>query len=156
MLITFLENFLEDGLMEVAVKNPQIIKKVEFQAIRIFETESLEELRTELRRNWAQDALRPDGPRTWYRTFQDMGAPILEQKIVQSLEHMWDTRNLIVHGRCIADAAYVKKYANRGAKVGVEVKVNMHSLAKWLVPLKKFVEWVDTFVLNYGKQKTPP
>jgi hypothetical protein len=155
MLITFLENFLEDGLMEVAVKNPQIIKKVEFQAIKIFETESLEELRTELRRSWAHDALRPDGPGTWYRTFRDMGAPSLEEKVVQSLQHMWDTRNLIVHG-VIADVAYAKKYSNRGAKVGVEVKVNLHSFAEWLIPLKQFVEWVDTFVFNYGKRKTPP
>ena len=62
------------------------------------------------------------------------------------MQHLWDTRNLIVHARCIADAAYAKKYANRGAKVDVEVRVNLHSLEEWLEAVKEFVKWVDAFI----------
>jgi hypothetical protein len=69
----------------------------------------MDELRAAMTRLWAHDALRPDGPRTWVRQLKDMGAkkPI-DQGVVSEVEHMWDTRNLIVHSRCVADATYAK------------------------------------------------
>src|ERR1700730_10501824 len=37
MLVSFLETFLEDGLVEIAQRNPRVVKAVEVQTSRIFE-----------------------------------------------------------------------------------------------------------------------
>jgi hypothetical protein len=109
-------------------------------------------LRAEIRRNWAHDALRPGGPEKWRREVRDLGARPLDQKIVYAVQHMWDTRNLIVHARCIADAAYAKKYAHLGAKKDQTVNVNLHTFGSWLDPVKAFVEWADVVFLNYSEK----
>lgn len=143
MLVSFLEAFMEDGLIEVAARNPKMIKSREVQGSLVFETESLDALRGYIRRQWAHDAIRPDGPKTWCRVLRDFGAPPINQATVSSLQHLWDTRNLIVHSRSIADAAYAKKYERLGVVNGSQVKVNIATFGAWLNPVKEFVEWAD-------------
>jgi hypothetical protein len=150
MLISFLEGYLEDGLVELARKNPGIVKAVVVNTSRIFEVDELEDLRNEVRRQWAQDALRPNGPEAWRKTLRQLGAPTLGNEIIYAIQHLWDTRNLIVHSRCIASAGYAKKYAHLGAKKGEEVKVNIATFGNWLKPTKAFVEWAEAFFLKYG------
>jgi hypothetical protein len=149
MLISFLEGFMEDILVEIALKNPKIVKGDEVPVRAIVTANSLEELKRDVRRNWAHDALRPNGPEKWRRTLSDLGAPTIDQKAIAETQYLWDTRNLIVHSRCIADKTYAIKYANRGAKFGVEVNVNMHFLKTTLPYLRVLVEWADTFLTKY-------
>jgi hypothetical protein len=153
MLVSFMEIYLEDGLIEVAKKNPALVKVDRVGTDLIFEFDTMDELKAEIRRKWAHDALRPDRPKKWYRTVRDLGARPLDDKIVRAVQHMWDTRNLIVHARCIADASYVKKYAHYGAKRGQTVAINLSTFASWLEPVKGFVEWADVVFLNYGNRR---
>jgi hypothetical protein len=150
MLVSFMETYLEDGLIEVAQRNPVLVKADNIETNRVFDVDSIDELRAEIRRNWAHDALRPDGPKKWYRVVRNLGASPLDEKVVYAVQHMWDTRNLIVHARCIADAAYAKKYAHLGAKKDQTVNVNLHTFGSWLDPVKAFVEWADVVFLNYS------
>jgi hypothetical protein len=149
MLISFLEAFLEDVLAEIASRNPKVIKSEGMPVQTIIAAKSLEELKSEIRSNWAHDALRPNGPNRWYRTLRDMGAKKIDQQVITEVQHLWDTRNLIVHARGIADKSYSKKYASRGAKFGVEYNVNMASLKGWLPHVGALVEWADEFLMKY-------
>jgi hypothetical protein len=94
MLVSFMETYLEDGLIEVGKKNPSLINGDPVGTNIIFEVNSIDELRAEIRRHWAHDALRPDGPKKWYRTVKDLGACPLNEKVLHAVQHMWDTRNL--------------------------------------------------------------
>jgi hypothetical protein len=108
-----------------------------------------------IRRQWAHDTIRPDGPRTWYKVLRGFGAPELNQAALSSLQNLWDTRNLIVHSRSIADAAYAKKYAHLGEVSGSKVKVNLATFGAWLGPMKEFVDWADRqFQVAGGKANT--
>ena len=62
MLVSYLEGYLEDVLVGIAFKNSRVIKKVDVQTARLFEVDFIEELKAELRRNWAHDELRPKWP----------------------------------------------------------------------------------------------
>jgi hypothetical protein len=152
MLVSFMEIYLEDGLVEVGKKNPILVKGNPVGTNMIFEANSIDELKADIRRNWAHNELRPDGPKRWYRAVSDLGARPLDEKVVNALQHMWDTRNLIVHARCIADAAYAKKYAHLGAKRDQTVKVNLHTFGSWLGPVRAFLEWADVVFVNYGEK----
>jgi hypothetical protein len=156
MLVSFLETYMEDVLMGIALKNPQVVKITNMNWARVFEVDSIDELRSELRRNWAHDALRPGGPVTWRQTLSNLGAPKFDQKIIETLRHLWDTRNLIVHSRCIADAAYAKGYAHWGARTGVKVVVNLKVHCAWSAAVKDLVQWTDAFFLAYGGTAKKP
>jgi hypothetical protein len=149
MLVSYLEGYLEDVLAGIALKHSGVIKKVDLQTARLFQVDSIQELRAEVARSWAHDALRPNGPSTWRRTLRDaLGAPKIDDVTIDTIQHLWDTRNLIVHARCVADVPYAKKYSKRGAQAGVAVQVDLKSLQVWLEAMAKFVNWIDAFYLN--------
>jgi hypothetical protein len=110
MLVSFLEAYLEDGLVEIASKNPKVIKTPEIEPNRLMEVESIDQLRIEIRLNWAQGSLRPGGPVKWRKQLRALGAPELKQTTLNKMQHLWDTRNLIIHSRSIASNAYAKTY----------------------------------------------
>jgi hypothetical protein len=150
MLVTYFESYLEDILIEIAKRNPLLIKNVDLDVRNVFEAGSIDELRDDVRRQWAHNALRPDGPKQWYRALKDRGAPEFDEAAMRELQHMWDTRNLIVHGKCLVDAVYARKYADKGAKRGERVKVTSHLIKQWFEPAVKFIKWADAFCLSYG------
>ena len=154
MLVTFLEGYLEDVLIEMARKNPQLVKEVAIDTQSVFQIASIEELRDEVRRQWAHNELRPDGPRRWYRAIKDKGAKPLDQSIIHEMQHLWDTRNLIVHGKGIIDAPYATKYSDRrGVQRGQQVGAGSAAVKVWLERISKFVDWADEFCLSYCKDK---
>ena len=147
MLVTFIETYLEDGFIRLAVLNPKLIKDaLPIDHNIILEVESIDELREEMRQQWAHQKVE-GGPRKFVRRLKDMGARGYDEKEIFRVEHLWDTRNLIVHSRGIVDGAYAKKYKH--LQKGVHVKVNSSQLQWWFPALKGFVECTDTFFLNY-------
>jgi hypothetical protein len=147
MLVTFTESYLEDGLIRLAVLNPHLMKDaLPIDHNRILEVESIDELREEVRQQWAHQKVE-GGPRKFVRRLKDMGARGYDEKEIFRVEHLWDTRNLIVHSRGIVDVAYAKKYKH--LQKGVHVKVNLAQLHWWLPAFKGFIECTDQFFLNY-------
>jgi hypothetical protein len=147
MLVTFIETYLEDGLIGLSAINPKLMKNappIYYQTI--LETESLDELHQEVRRQWARQMVE-GGPPKFVRRLKDMGARDYDEKGIFRIEHLWDTRNLIVHSRGVADVAYVKKYKYKSLQAGTRLTVN---LGWWLPAVKGFVECTDRFFLNYG------
>jgi hypothetical protein len=151
MLVSFLQSYLEEGLIDIAARNPSIVKGIDIQSSSVFEIETIEELRNEVRLSWAQSALRPGGPMTWRKKLRELGAPKIDDSVVRQLQHLWDTRNIIVHSQSVASAAYAKKYAHMGSKAGQKVKVTLGTFQNWLGPTKAFSDWADDFFLAYGK-----
>lgn len=152
MLVSFLETYLEQGLVSLAIKNPRLVKGVEIESDRIFEAVSIDDLRNETRWRWAHGALR-GGPKTWRRKLCDMGAGKIDQEIIRNLQHLWDTRNLIVHSRSIADVPYAKQYAHLGIKAGTRIQVNLHQFGVWIDFVTRIIEWADEFFLAYRSSK---
>jgi hypothetical protein len=150
MLITFLEAFLEDGLVELAKKNPRLLRRIgPFDLKRVFEIESIEELRVEIRRQWAREVLRPDGPQTWSNLFVRLGATAFTKISRLGVQDLWDTRNLVVHAQGIASAAYVKKYPSSKLKVGAHISVSSSKFSVWISDVKDFVLPVEEFFSRY-------
>jgi hypothetical protein len=156
MLVSFLEAYLEDGLVEIALKNPKLIKTPVIEPNRLLEIDSIDQLRNEIRLNWAQGSLRPGGPVTWEKRLRDLGAPELQRTTLNKIQHLWDTRNLIVHSRSIATNAYAKTYKTLGFAAGHEVRVTHHLLGEWLDGLKEFLAWTEPFFLKYGSKPATP
>jgi hypothetical protein len=100
MLVSFLESYLEEGLIGIAVKNPSLIKNADIEKSRIFEVDSIEDLRNEMRLNWAHSALRPGGPETWRKMLRELGAPKFDEstlrKVPTSLGYKKSYRSLTV------------------------------------------------------------
>jgi hypothetical protein len=153
MLVSFLEAYLEDGLVEIASKNPNVIKTPVIEPNRLMEVESIDQLRTEIRLNWAQGSLRPGGPVKWRKQLRALGAPELKQTTLNNMQHLWDTRNLIIHSRSIASNAYAKTYKTLGFAAGQAVNVTHPLFQQWLVDSKEFIAWTEAFFLKYGSSK---
>jgi len=147
MLVSFLEAYLEEGLAIIAARNPSL------DIGRVFEIESIDELRNEIRLNWAQTELK-GGPKKWVRKLCNFGAPPFDDENVKKMQHMWDTRNIIVHSNCLATAAYAREYFTLGIGVGRPMTVNMHMLEYWLKSLGPFIKWSDSFFFCYGGNRT--
>jgi hypothetical protein len=150
MLVTFLEAYLEEGLITLAERNPKLLEHAPpIQPARLLEVGSIEELRAETRQQWAAGVMRPGGPEKWVGTLKNLGARGYDNKACQGVQHLWDTRNLIVHSRSIASVAYARKYDAMGMKAGAKVNVNGALFGSWLDPLKSFMSCTDAFFLRY-------
>jgi len=69
------------------------------------------------------------------------------------MQHLWDTRNLIVHAQGIIDRSYLKKYKNLNLKTGERVRVASKLFAWWVEGLKDFLKLTDQFLSNYFRNK---
>jgi len=110
-------------------------------------------LRSELRQHWAQRVLRPGGPETWIKRLQRMGASGYENSVCVEVQHLWDTRNLILHSRSIATVAYARKYKASGVKSGTQLSVSNDRFGLWLEALKSFMDCTDAFFLKYKQPR---
>jgi len=149
MLVTFVEAYMEENLELIARKNPKLLKNVDpipFETV--FESDSLEDLKVELGEQWARKTLR-GGPGRWLKRLQEIGARGYEKDCCFRMEHLWDTRNLIVHAQGVVNKAYVKKYANLKLKPGDRVRVAGNLFKWWINGLKDFIEPTDQFFFKY-------
>jgi hypothetical protein len=93
MLITFLAAYLEDALIILAGKNESLLK--DFPLIdsrRIFESDSIDELRVEIKKTWAESVLRGVGPEGWSKRFGKLGVRGYSIADITTLQHLFDTK----------------------------------------------------------------
>jgi hypothetical protein len=153
MLVTFIEAYLEEGLMLIATKNPKLLKDAEpLNNETVFEADSIEGLKDELRRRWANKTVK-GGPENWFTRLERMGARGYSEDCRFRLRHPWDTRNLIVHAQAKVSPAYLRKYQHEiGLKAGDRLRVNGHTVVWWGQGLKDFFEPTDRFFASYPGQ----
>jgi hypothetical protein len=150
MLVTFIEAYLEEGLMLIAMKNPKLLKDAEpLNYETVFESDSIEGLKNELRRRWANRTVK-GGPENWLTRLERMGARGYSEDCRFRLQHLWDTRNLIVHAQGMASTAYCKKHDNTGLKAGERVRVSGNIVVWWSQGVKDFFEPTDRFFASYS------
>jgi hypothetical protein len=149
VLVTLVHAYLEDGLVFIATKDRRLLKTADaLDRDRVFEVTSIEELRAELRKQWANKTLL-GGPEKWLPRLHEMGARGYKKDCGFRLQHLWDTRNLIVHRRGIATTAYLRKQGNPSVKPGDRVRVSLGLLTWWLQGVHDFVDSMDQFFLRY-------
>ena len=74
MLMTFLKAYLQENLERLAVKNPGCLKNsLPLEIDYLLHAESIEDVRTELRRQWADKTL-DGGPKKWVPRLKQLGA----------------------------------------------------------------------------------
>ena len=152
MLVTFLEAYLEEGLIDLVTRNSGLLEKAPVvHPSRVFEIDTLEELRSEIRRDWAQSRLRPGGPETWIKLFKSLGVKTFDDGACDGVQHLWNTRNVIVHGRGIASAAYVRKYRFMNVKSGIKIKINSALFSGWMGAVGTFISPIESLFLNYKR-----
>jgi hypothetical protein len=152
MLVVFLEAYLEDGLVALAIRKPALLKPAP-ESRRVFEVETLHELRDEMRRNWAQLKVH-GGPERWEKMLTGMGARGYVKEDIYALQHLWDTRNLIVHSRSIMSASYARKHKALGAFSGTKIVIAGNLFTRWLTAITSFMDVTDAFFLKCGGEKT--
>jgi hypothetical protein len=75
MFVTFLMAYLEDALVILADKNKSLLKELpSIDSSRIFESDSIDEIRGEIKKAWAESFLRGTGPVGWSKRFDKLGA----------------------------------------------------------------------------------
>jgi hypothetical protein len=152
MLVTFIEAYVEEGLMLIATKNQDWVKDAELPLDyeTVFEADSIEGLKNELRRRWANKTVK-GGPEKWFTRLQRMGAEEYSDDCRFRLQHLWDTRNLIVHAQAKVSPAYLKKYQHKiGLKAGDRIRVNGNTVVWWNQGMKDFFEPTDRFFARYS------
>ena len=151
MLVTFIEAYLEEGLMLIATKNPKLVKEAEpLNYETLFEADSIEGLKNELRRRWANKTVK-GGPENWFKRLEGMGSEGYSGDCRFRLQHLWDTRNLIVHAQAKVSPAYLKKYQHKiGLKAGDRIRVNGNTVVWWNQGMKDFFEPTDRFFARYS------
>lgn len=149
-LVTVVHAYLEDGLVFIATKNPELLKTADaLDNDRVIEAASIDELRAELRKQWADKTLH-GGPEKWLPRLRRMGARGYKKDCAFRLQHLWDTRNLIVHGRGIATTAYLRRQGKPSVKPGDRVRVGTGLLVWWAAGVEDFVDHTDQFFVRYG------
>jgi hypothetical protein len=149
MLYTFFEAYLEDGLATIAEKNPSLLTTGKtIEARMAFDVESIEELRRSVRKDWAQSILRGGGPAKWAKRLIDFGAKGYAEADIATAEHLWDTRNLIIHTQGVPRLDYKKRYPSQ-AMVDGRVKVGAGEFSNWIRAVHRFVQTTDAFLLKY-------
>jgi hypothetical protein len=93
---------------------------------------------------------------TWGKQLRALGAPELKQTTLNNMQHLWDTRNLIIHSRSIAGNAYAKTYKPLGIVAGHEVSVSSKLFQEWLGGSREFIAWTEAFFLRYGSKPAAP
>jgi hypothetical protein len=132
MSVTFIEAFLEEGLSELARKNPALlwVDEVELDYSNTWEVDSLEELKAELRQQWAGQKIK-GGRKKLVKFLQRIGGshpPIFKDNCLFWMQHLWDVRNLIVHGQGRVSRPYAKKYPTPPLKPGARILFDARTL----------------------------
>lgn len=150
VLVTLVLGYLEDGLVFVATKNPNLLKNADpLSNDQLIHAASIEDVLGALRRQWANRTLL-GGPEKWLSSLRNMGAKKYKKEYAFRLQHLWDTRNLIVHGRGIATTEYLRKYKDPTLNPGSRVRVSTKILTWWVEAIQDFVDSTDPFFVNYG------
>jgi hypothetical protein len=84
-----------------------------------------------------------------------MGARSLDQVAIDTVQELYDARNLIVHDRAIVSHAHARAYAKSGIAAGTKVIISGPQLNGWLSASNSLVEGVEMFWGTYGgRQKS--
>ena len=150
MLLTMLQEYLEESLITISNKNPNIMKgSNDISWVRVNESESIGQLMTELRREWAQSCMRGKGPIDWFKKFENMGSTKYDRTHVDIIQHLFDTRNVVVHYSGRASTHYIKQHPKQFLQSG-KVRVTSTDTLRWAKSAANLVEATDSFILKYG------
>jgi hypothetical protein len=154
MLVSFIEAYLEESLTLIAKKDPALLKNMDpIPSDKVLNADSIEELKDDLRQQWANKTLK-GGPKEWLKRLQAMGSPQYKKDSCFRMEHLWDTRNLIVHARGIATRRYAITYKTpQVVKAGDRIIISGNILTWWFQGIAEFVDPTDQFFLKYGNRK---
>lgn len=143
MLVAITESYVEEGLVSLATRDESLPINIDGVSPKaILDAESLDVLKTDVRRQWASKFL-TGGPRQWLPSLRKLGAKGYEKDCDFRLQHLWDTRNIVVHSRGIVRPDYAKRYPSPPLKVGDPIKVGFSVFKWWLHGLENFVEVTD-------------
>jgi hypothetical protein len=134
----------------LAGKNISILKDLpEVDAWRLLEATSIDEIKDGIKKTWAERFLRGTGPEGWAKRLTTLGVKGYTTADIFAIQHLFDTRNCIIHTNGIARADYVKKYLGQRLERG-RIRISLEQLIQWTAAIVNFVKTTDAFILKYG------
>ena len=154
MLMTFFRAYLQDSLQVLAERKPDLVKENKFDWTMVWEVSSIEELRAEVRLNWADGKLDRHGPKKWFALLEDFGARDFSDGDIKIAQHLFDIRNRIVHSQGRPTPEYLRNYPDHPIEEG-RIRVTLSSLKEGIGALGRLALTTEVFVLSYGKKGEP-
>jgi len=148
MVVTFLETYLEDVLANTAGVDPSHMAKSE-QAVNYadaVEANSLDELRSEIRRRWANNVVRNGSPAAWVQRLRGWGASQLRDDHVEHLDQIIGARHVVVHAAGRVTREFVRRYPSSNRKVGQQIDITTEELMQLTNSVLDFVAVTDKFL----------
>lgn len=150
MLITFLMAYLEDCLIILAERNNSLLRDLPtISSNRVFEATSIDEIKVEIKKAWAERFLQGVGPEGWAKRLSALGVRGYDAADISAMQHLFDTRNCVIHTNGIARQDYVKKYPSQRLEGG-RIQISLSELGLWAKAITNFVKTTDAFLLNVG------
>jgi hypothetical protein len=142
MLMTFLRAYLEESLVGIAVRDADVMARVrKMEAVQVDPRWSHDEAR----RIWAERALSGTGPKKWFKYFEDEGVKNYGEVDISNAQHLFDTRNRIVHAAGKPSDDYVRQYPKQMV-LGGQIKVTQSNTLLWSGSAWNLVKATDAFM----------
>jgi len=132
-LVTVTETYLQDVLAYAAQHDESFMRDSEQTATykQVLAAVSIEELRENLRRDWAKKFVNKGGPRRWKQRLEGMGARGFVDGIEDVMELHWGVRHVVVHNAGNATPDFVQRHPTFGAVVGEQISVTRSISDAW-------------------------
>jgi hypothetical protein len=148
MLVTCIEAYLQDVLVDAATVDDKFTRKSE-QVVGyadVVAATSLDELANEMRRRWARGWLSDGGPTSWIAKLSKMGA----KDYPVDLAPDWTSLGYPSHHRSYGrrrTTDFLKRHPGAAKAVGDRVQVSSRQFGDFLVAAQEFLEPTDRFFL---------
>ena len=149
MFVTITETYIKDTLAIVAKLDPELMEKSEQQTTykHVSSVNSIEELRADMREQWARSFVEDGGPTRWMERLTKMGARYTDIKS-HDMELLWGIRHLVVHKAGIVDKEFISRYPEIQQKLNEELMISRKTWANLLNNAAPFVRETNLFFSN--------
>jgi len=157
MIVTFVEAYLQDILVEHARRDPQVMADSKFAANydELVAADSLDEVTHELRMRWANNFLSNGGPTRWAGRLRKMGASGITDRAIQTMEELWGVRHVVVHRAGHATHDFCRRHPSFPTKPGQRISAEVfHRFSTYADAAGAFVEAVDLYFNGRFSQPT--
>ena len=149
MLVTCVEAYLQDVLVDAATVDAEFMSKSEQVAAYadVLAATSLDELAIEMRRRWARGWLSDGGPTRWMPVSPEWKRKTIRSSLPPRLELIWGIRHVTVHAAGVATADFLKRHPGAAKAVGDRVRVSLPQFNVYLAAALEFLETTERFFL---------
>ncbi len=149
MLVTFIEAYLQDVLVEAAAIDGEFMTKSEQPALYadVVAASSIDELANDMRVRWARRWVDDGGPLKWTKKLTKMGGGEFDARIVAKLEEVWGIRHVVIHRAGVVDKEFAMRHTSLGKKAGDALTVGNSYFKEVFDAVGAFIDPTEAYFL---------